>query len=243
MGWDMLSRRGCVRSTRVDAHVSRQQLCRALPAWASWQGCVGTPALRSTEPGPVSCAPGLAQAGEPGLVLRCPGGTVAILVLQEGQRGSGRGAAPVWHLVGLGPCPEQPRLGMSPCSGSGNGCMQEWGQEAPGGWVGSSPPAAPCSSPPCPTDAEHAPSPEALSGRRMESRRLDMELLSNSMAAYAHIRGEPAQNWQGHVPGTPGPPRAPQEPWARPLSPLLSPQPTPRASGSTSCWASASGWC
>ncbi|KAM6371066.1 protein eva-1 homolog B [Pluvialis apricaria] len=42
-------------------------------------------------------------------------------------------------------------------------------------------------------DAEHVPSPETLSaaGHRMESRRRDMELLSNSMAAYAHIRANP----------------------------------------------------
>ncbi|RLV96786.1 hypothetical protein DV515_00012408 [Chloebia gouldiae] len=30
----------------------------------------------------------------------------------------------------------------------------------------------------------------------MESRRRDMELLSNSMAAYAHIRGEPGRVWE-----------------------------------------------
>ncbi|XP_075629983.1 protein eva-1 homolog B isoform X3 [Balearica regulorum gibbericeps] len=44
-----------------------------------------------------------------------------------------------------------------------------------------------------PPDAEHVLSPETLSvtGRRMESRRRDMELLSNSMAAYAHIRANP----------------------------------------------------
>ncbi|PKK20163.1 protein eva-1 homolog B [Columba livia] len=38
-------------------------------------------------------------------------------------------------------------------------------------------------------DAEHSLSPQPLSG--MESRRRDMELLSNSMAAYAHIRANP----------------------------------------------------
>ncbi|XP_076213335.1 protein eva-1 homolog B isoform X2 [Aptenodytes patagonicus] len=39
----------------------------------------------------------------------------------------------------------------------------------------------------------YVPSPETLSvtGCRMESRRRDMELLSNSMAAYAHIRANP----------------------------------------------------
>ncbi|XP_075578140.1 protein eva-1 homolog B isoform X2 [Pelecanus crispus] len=49
------------------------------------------------------------------------------------------------------------------------------------------------SAPPCPADAEHVLSPETLSvtGCRMESRRQDMELLSNSMAAYAHIRANP----------------------------------------------------
>ncbi|XP_069731490.1 protein eva-1 homolog B [Phaenicophaeus curvirostris] len=52
-------------------------------------------------------------------------------------------------------------------------------------------------SPSCPAqepshpDAEHAPSPETLSVAAMESRRRDMELLSNSMAAYAHIRANP----------------------------------------------------
>ncbi|GAB0199485.1 serine/threonine-protein kinase 40 [Grus japonensis] len=47
--------------------------------------------------------------------------------------------------------------------------------------------------PACPPDAKHVLSPETLSvtGRRMESRRRDMELLSNSMAAYAHIRANP----------------------------------------------------
>ncbi|XP_054658717.1 protein eva-1 homolog B isoform X1 [Grus americana] len=47
--------------------------------------------------------------------------------------------------------------------------------------------------PPCPADAKHVLSPETLSvtRRRMESRRRDMELLSNSMAAYAHIRANP----------------------------------------------------
>ncbi|XP_075294239.1 protein eva-1 homolog B isoform X1 [Opisthocomus hoazin] len=47
--------------------------------------------------------------------------------------------------------------------------------------------------PPCPPDAEHAPSPEtrSVTGRGMESRRRDMELLSNSMAAFAHIRANP----------------------------------------------------
>ncbi|XP_009906701.2 protein eva-1 homolog B [Dryobates pubescens] len=41
-------------------------------------------------------------------------------------------------------------------------------------------------------DAKPVPSPEPLSrGHRMESRRRDMELLSNSMAAYAHIRANP----------------------------------------------------
>ncbi|XP_075378214.1 protein eva-1 homolog B isoform X2 [Mycteria americana] len=42
-------------------------------------------------------------------------------------------------------------------------------------------------------DAEHVPSPETLSvtGCRMESRKRDMELLSNTMAAYAHIRANP----------------------------------------------------
>ncbi|XP_039942115.1 protein eva-1 homolog B isoform X1 [Hirundo rustica] len=46
---------------------------------------------------------------------------------------------------------------------------------------------------PCPTDAEHVPSLEPLrtARSRMESRRRDMELLSNSMAAYAHIRANP----------------------------------------------------
>ncbi|XP_075629984.1 protein eva-1 homolog B isoform X4 [Balearica regulorum gibbericeps] len=57
----------------------------------------------------------------------------------------------------------------------------------------SSQSAAALPPPPCPTDAEHVLSPETLSvtGRRMESRRRDMELLSNSMAAYAHIRANP----------------------------------------------------
>ncbi|XP_054079746.1 protein eva-1 homolog B [Rissa tridactyla] len=42
-------------------------------------------------------------------------------------------------------------------------------------------------------DAEHVPSLETLSvaGHKMESRKRDMELLSNSMAAYAHIRANP----------------------------------------------------
>ncbi|XP_052554752.1 protein eva-1 homolog B isoform X2 [Tympanuchus pallidicinctus] len=43
---------------------------------------------------------------------------------------------------------------------------------------------------PCPPDAPHALSPGALSAA-MESRKQDMELLSNSMAAYAHIRANP----------------------------------------------------
>nr|XP_030146395.3 protein eva-1 homolog B [Taeniopygia guttata] len=44
-----------------------------------------------------------------------------------------------------------------------------------------------------PTHAQHVPSLEPLrpAGHRMESRRRDMELLSNSMAAYAHIRANP----------------------------------------------------
>lgn len=71
----------------------------------------------------------------------------------------------------------------------------------------------------------------------MESRKQDMELLSNSMAAYAHIRGED----KGRIPsGDPGAAPAPVHPFS-PGVPI--PQPTPRASGCTSCWASASGWC
>ncbi|XP_052554754.1 protein eva-1 homolog B isoform X4 [Tympanuchus pallidicinctus] len=42
----------------------------------------------------------------------------------------------------------------------------------------------------CRPDAPHALSPGALSAA-MESRKQDMELLSNSMAAYAHIRANP----------------------------------------------------
>ncbi|XP_039942116.1 protein eva-1 homolog B isoform X2 [Hirundo rustica] len=47
--------------------------------------------------------------------------------------------------------------------------------------------------PPSHPDAEHVPSLEPLrtARSRMESRRRDMELLSNSMAAYAHIRANP----------------------------------------------------
>ncbi|XP_033375472.1 protein eva-1 homolog B isoform X2 [Parus major] len=46
---------------------------------------------------------------------------------------------------------------------------------------------------PCTVDAKHVPSLEPLrtARDRMESRRRDMELLSNSMAAYAHIRANP----------------------------------------------------
>lgn len=89
---------------------------------------------------------------------------------------------------------------------------------------------------PRPADAPHALSPGALSAA-MESRKQNMELLSNSMAAYAHIRGEEV----GRSPsGDPGAAPAP----VHPLSPAVPiPQPTPRASGCTSCWASASGWC
>uniref|UniRef100_A0A803VYT9 EVA1 domain-containing protein n=2 Tax=Ficedula albicollis TaxID=59894 RepID=A0A803VYT9_FICAL len=45
----------------------------------------------------------------------------------------------------------------------------------------------------CPTDVEHVSSLEPLRTARhgMEGRRRDMELLSNSMAAYAHIRANP----------------------------------------------------
>ncbi|KAM3657652.1 protein eva-1 homolog B isoform 2-T2 [Ammospiza maritima maritima] len=47
--------------------------------------------------------------------------------------------------------------------------------------------------PPSRPDAQHVPPLEPLrtAGPRMESRRRDMELLSNSMAAYAHIRANP----------------------------------------------------
>ncbi|XP_072211694.1 protein eva-1 homolog B isoform X2 [Excalfactoria chinensis] len=48
---------------------------------------------------------------------------------------------------------------------------------------------APLPSRPCPADAPRVLTPEAL--KAMESRKQNMELLSNSMAAYAHIRANP----------------------------------------------------
>uniref|UniRef100_A0A8C5X9A5 Eva-1 homolog B n=1 Tax=Malurus cyaneus samueli TaxID=2593467 RepID=A0A8C5X9A5_9PASS len=59
----------------------------------------------------------------------------------------------------------------------------------------SSQSAAALPPPPSQPDAKHVPSLEPLRSarhrNRMESRRRDMELLSNSMAAYAHIRANP----------------------------------------------------
>lgn len=83
---------------------------------------------------------------------------------------------------------EQPSPGTKPCSA---GVQRGTALEGTGDSGGI---PAPCRAllSPCPADAELVPSLEPLrtARHRMESRRRDMELLSNSMAAYAHIRGE-----------------------------------------------------
>uniref|UniRef100_A0A8C3Y2S2 Eva-1 homolog B n=1 Tax=Catharus ustulatus TaxID=91951 RepID=A0A8C3Y2S2_CATUS len=63
----------------------------------------------------------------------------------------------------------------------------------------SSQSAAALPPPPSHPDAKHVLSLEPLRSarHRMEGRRRDMELISNSMAAYAHIRGEPGRVREG----------------------------------------------
>ncbi|KAM3657651.1 protein eva-1 homolog B isoform 1-T1 [Ammospiza maritima maritima] len=114
-----------------------------------------------------------------------PGGAASVPLPQEGRRAAGAGRL----RLGIPGVPAQAR---SPAQLELIKGTPRHGLGRDGALRGGSQPCRAVLSP-CPADAQHVPPLEPLrtAGPRMESRRRDMELLSNSMAAYAHIRANP----------------------------------------------------